>query len=142
LSDLLDINIWIAFTFENHEHHSVAEKYFDNVPEQGAAFCRVTELGFLRLSTNKKVALAQTLTLVEAWAAYDELRRDGRVVYLEEPTDLEAEWRRLTQIEKPARNTWTDAYLAAFAIAAGLRFITLDKDFSTFTGLDCKILSI
>jgi predicted nucleic acid-binding protein len=35
----------------------------------------------------------------------------------------------------PAR-LWTDAYLAAFAIGAGLRLVTFDPDFERFAGLD------
>ncbi len=31
---------------------------------------------------------------------------------------------------------WTDAYLAAFAVAGNLRLVTFDKDFERFPGLN------
>jgi uncharacterized protein len=35
---------------------------------------------------------------------------------------------------------WTDAYLAAFAISAGLRMVTFDRDFEKFEGLSLLLL--
>ncbi len=36
---------------------------------------------------------------------------------------------------------WNDAYLAAFARAAGYTLTTFDKGFSRYPGLVCEILS-
>jgi hypothetical protein len=42
-----------------------------------------------------------------------------------------------------APKLWMDAYLAAFAIAGGMRIVTLDKDFRNFEsqGLNLLLLS-
>ena len=37
---------------------------------------------------------------------------------------------------------WNDAYLAAFAIEAGLQLITTDGDFRVFPGLQYSVLTL
>lgn len=44
-----------------------------------------------------------------------------------EPFTLEQEWRRLTAQERPTPKIRTDAYLAAFARAGGMRLVTMDR---------------
>ena len=52
-------------------------------------------------------------------------------------------WRSLAGLNSVSPKVWMDAYLAAFAIAAGLRLATLDKDFNNYLphGLDLDLLS-
>ena len=49
---LLDVNVWIALAAERHTHHRVARYWFSNLQDEKLAFCRLTQLGFLRLLTN------------------------------------------------------------------------------------------
>jgi predicted nucleic acid-binding protein len=41
---------------------------------------------------------------------------------------------------QPAPKRWMDAYLAAFAIAAGQRLVTFDQGFRSYAGLDVLML--
>jgi uncharacterized protein len=50
--DLPDINVWLAFSVADHVHHQRARLYWYEESGDQLAFCRVTALGFLRLSTN------------------------------------------------------------------------------------------
>ena len=52
---LLDVNVWIALAAERHTHHRVARRWFSNLLDEKLAFCRITQLGFLRLLTNRHV---------------------------------------------------------------------------------------
>jgi predicted nucleic acid-binding protein len=52
---LPDVNVWIAMTFDSHPHHPPAKLWFDAVTDD-VFFCRMTQQGFLRLSTNPRVA--------------------------------------------------------------------------------------
>lgn len=52
---LPDVNVWLALTFDSHHHHPDAKKWFDALPGQICFFCRMTQQGFLRLSTNPTV---------------------------------------------------------------------------------------
>jgi predicted nucleic acid-binding protein len=46
----------------------------------------------------------------------------------------------LTKGAKGTRDFWTDAYLVAFAQAAGMRVVSFDSGFARFKDLDYLIL--
>lgn len=136
-----DINVWIALASDRHVHHEAAKNWFAAVELGGAAFCRVTQMGFLRLITNRHVMVADVVTQKEAWQVYQKLSRDPRVTYLHEPSGIENEWQRLTQSGSASTNTsWTDAYLAAFALMRGLKAVSFDGGFEKLLGANAIIL--
>lgn len=137
---LPDINFWLALAFDSHAHHPVAEEWIESAATQSCLFCRVTQMGFLRLSTNRKVFPLDALTMANAWQRFDELLSDERVAFAEEPDDIESEWRGVTQLQTFSTNVWTDSYLAAFAQAADLEIVTFDKGFSRFQNLRVTML--
>ena len=140
-SCLVDVNVWIALAYDLHGHHSVALKWFEGLGPEQALFCRATQLGFLRLLTNRKVMRNDTLNQLEAWKTYDRTLRDSRVVFVGEPTRLEPELRRLTKSSLQSTNLWTDAYLAAFASASGCSVATFDKGFAAMRGVETTLLN-
>ena len=75
-----------------------------------------------------------------AWATSERLLGDGSIHYHDEPSGLETHLQSLTGAAKAARDFWTDAYLAAFAITAGMRLVTFDSGFTRFKDLECLIL--
>lgn len=113
----------------------------ESAEADSCSFCRVTQMGFLRLATNRKVFPLDALSMSAAWELYEEVLSDYRVVFADEPTELEPTWRTLTQRQSFSTNIWSDAYLAAFARAAGLELITFDKGFTQYKSLSCTILS-
>jgi uncharacterized protein len=138
---LPDINVWLALTFDSHVHHPAAKTWFDNLPADATcAFCRLTQLGFLRLATNQTVFGKHALTLPVAWQKFDLWMGDPRIGYAEEPLDLEAHWRAFTQSQSFSPQVWNDAYLAAFALAGNLNLVTFDKAFARFPKVQCTIL--
>ena len=134
--DLPDINVWLAFSVADHAHHQRARQYWYSEAGDQLAFCRVTALGFLRLSTNPTVMDGQPLTVPQAWQAYDAIRRLPEVLLADEPEDCESWLESWALGDRPAFRQWTDAYLAAFARAGGFRFVTFDEGFNRFEGLD------
>jgi toxin-antitoxin system PIN domain toxin len=137
---LPDINVWIALASDRHVHHEAGKNWFAEVEPGGAAFCRVTQMGFLRLITNRQVMGADVVTQKEAWQVYQKLSRDPRVTFLHEPSGIEDEWRQLTQSGSTSTNTWTDAYLAAFALIRGLKVVSFDGDFEKLLRTNAIIL--
>jgi len=137
---LPDVNLWLALTFDSHVHHAAAKDWFDGSRER-CSFCRLTQQAFLRLSTNPKVLKDDTLSLTEAWRAYDAIMRDPRIAFADEPKGLELRWRACTQSRIFSTNVWSDGYLAGFAEAADLELVTFDKGFSNYTNAKCIILS-
>lgn len=135
-----DINVWIALTYNGHVHHEVARAWFDALESGPVFFCRVTQLGFLRLLTNTHVMGSQVRGQVDAWRVFDRWFDDERIAFLDEPPHVEPALRKLTQSHKAITNTWPDAYLAAVAKSAGLQVVTLDRGLGRLAGADALVL--
>jgi toxin-antitoxin system PIN domain toxin len=137
---LLGINVWLPLTFDSHVHHPAAKSWFDGLTGEVCSFCRLTREGFLRLATNHQVFGPHALTLREAWQAYDTFRSEPRIAFADEPPGLETQWRSFTQGRSFSPHVWNDAYLAAFAQAAGYEVVTFDKAFSQYLNVACTVL--
>jgi toxin-antitoxin system PIN domain toxin len=138
---LPDINVWLALAFEVHVHHKAAAHWLDTVHlPAGAAFCRLTQQGFLRLATNPTVFGQNALTLDDAWSAYDALLADERIAFLPEPIDMESGWREYTTGHRYSHRAWSDAYLAAFARSGHLNLVSFDSGFRSYEGLAFTML--
>ncbi len=126
-----DVNVWVALTYGAHEHHNVARTWFDTLDmDARICFCRFTQISLLRLLTTPAVmGDEEVMSQVEAWEAYEHWTEDDRIVFLDEPPNVEAAFRGLTRQQRPNAKNWADAYLAAFATVAAMRFVTFDLAF-------------
>ena len=70
----------------------------------------------------------------------DGLFKDRRIALLAEPLRLEQRLRSLTADIKHSAKIWPDAYLVAFAMAAGRQLVTFNRGFNAYSGLDVKLL--
>lgn len=138
---LADANVWLAIAFSDHVHHVKAREWFDHQTNGTCAFCRITQMALLRHLTNSAIMGRFVLSQRVAWEDFDKLLTDPRVVFLSEPPAIEAQFRAFTQSESPSNERWTDAYLAAFASATGLQFVTFDQGFKRFGSADLLILA-
>jgi toxin-antitoxin system PIN domain toxin len=125
-SFLPDVNVWLALASPKHVHSQRCADWLNGL-RADILFCRVTQMGLLRLLTNPAVMGADVLSSRDAWSVYQDILADERVDFAPEPFALEDQWRKLTTTHRPATHLWTDAYLAAFANCAGLRLTTLDR---------------
>lgn len=123
---LPDVNVWLNLAYEGHVHNAAAAQWMKSVETGLVAFCRPTQMGLLRLLTNPKVMTDETLNKNQAWEVYDRIREDPRIIFLNEPGDVEENWRFITQ-SSSAPKDWTDAYLLAFAKTRALTFVTFDQ---------------
>ena len=138
---LPDINVWLALAFDSHVYHPAAKSWFDGLSDDSlSCFCRLTQQGFLRLSTNRKAFGNDAVTLTDAWRLYDTLLSDPRVMFVEEPVQIEPQWRTFTQGQTHSPHVWSDAYLAAFALAGGLQLVTFDKALAQYPDLTSLLL--
>ena len=126
---LPDVNVWLALAAERHVHHTRARRWFESLTADTVLFCRVTQMGFLRLLTNHHVLAEDVLSAAGAWDVYEDLRRDDRVSFSAEPTGLEERWRGLTQQGQISGATWTDTYLISFALLRNERPVSCDRAF-------------
>lgn len=127
-SAFLDVNVWLALSSPDHQHFHPAWNWYTTLPDQTVlVFCRLTQLGLLRLLTTKSVMGQGTLTQAQAWLAYDRWIKDAGAAFAEEPAALEAGFRSRSGAVQASPKEWADAYLAAFAEAAELTLVTFDR---------------
>lgn len=69
---LLDVNMLIALTWPKHIHHETAHRWFKRNHTAGWATCPVTQLGFVRISSNPKI-IADAVSPREAVAMLERL---------------------------------------------------------------------
>ena len=137
-ADLLDVNVWLALAVEGHPQHKAALKAWSQLTRP--SFCRLTQLGLLRLLCNPLVMGGAVLEPAAAWEAYEQLTHGGAAEFVDEPAGLDARLKCFANGAKAARDFWTDAYLAAFARCAGLRLVSFDSGFTRYKELAFLIL--
>lgn len=55
MTSLLDVNVLVALAWPNHVHHGAARAWFAENQRHGWATCGVTESGFIRVSSNRRI---------------------------------------------------------------------------------------
>ena len=138
---LPDVNVWVALAWEGHIHHEPARTWFAEIESGTVALCRITQMGFLRLVTNRHVMGSDVRSQRNAWQLYEVLARDDRVMFIPEPPGLEPAWKRYTQGTFTGTNVWTDAYLAAVAARHGMTLVSFDRSLERIRDLETLILS-
>jgi len=141
---LADSNVWLALALSKHEFHGAARTWLAKQAPRQVLFCRSTQQSFLRLLTTKAVLApyrTPPLSNKAAWSVYESLLMNERIAWVAEPDGLESAWKKLAGISSASPKLWTDAYLAAFALAGGHQLVTTDKAFKQFRGLNLVVLA-
>jgi len=116
----------MALAAPEHLHNSLADRWWRQ-HEGHIAFVRVSQLGFLRLTTTAAAMGGKPLTIDAAWRVYDRFYGDDRVIFVSEPTDIEKKFREKAVGKTSSPKIWADAWMLAMAEAAGGVLITFDK---------------
>jgi toxin-antitoxin system PIN domain toxin len=126
---LIDINVWLALTWDRHPQHVPASRWYRSIDDAALWFCRFTMLGFLRLLTNRKVMGDSTTTLAGALQLYDRWAEDPRVELAAEPRGAETMFRQAIApfAHQSATKAVADCYLIGFAEATGAQVVTFDR---------------
>lgn len=111
---LLDVNVVLAAIWSQHSRHA---ETFAWLEDKQIALCPLSELGFLRISSNKK---AMGIPMEKAREALKGFKEDMEAKWI--PDDL------LALDSKPDRSeAVTDTYLADLAAKHGHKLATLDE---------------
>jgi toxin-antitoxin system PIN domain toxin len=137
---LVDVNVFLALLVIQHEHHKLARKWFDGLAADEASLCRIVQLALVRLLGNRSIMQVHAMSASAAWRLIETLLEDERVNFMPEPSGVDSVLPTLLNYEIPTGKLVTDAYLAAFAISASRRSVTLDRGFRQFPGLDVDLL--
>jgi hypothetical protein len=122
---LLDVNVLLALAWPNHQFHAPARTWFVADAPRGWSTCAITQLGFVRLSSNPRFTpLAKTPA--EALVLLEQLIATPRHRYLDDaPAPAAPPFRDLaTRLMGP--NQVTDAFLLATALHHGVPLVTFD----------------
>jgi len=84
---LADVGVWLAAVWGRHVHHPVIAQWFGKQTDD-LAFCRVTQMGLLRLLSNPAIMGDDAVDRSQAWRTFDQLRADERVLMADEPDGL------------------------------------------------------
>jgi hypothetical protein len=102
-------------------HFRPAWAWYKNLPPGTVLlFCRITQLGLLRLLTTQSVMGQGTLTQAQAWEAYDRLLTTGGAKFIDEPAGMESVFRSLSGSQQASPKEWADSYLSALSFTAGV----------------------
>jgi hypothetical protein len=126
----IDLNVWIALSDVTHAHNATAWAWLNRQPDDTRLILsRYTQLGILRLLTNKAVMGDETLTVRQAWSVYDRWLEDPRVEFCPEPQQAESSFRLATEpFAAKAASKWIgDCWLLAFAQATHSPLVTFDQ---------------
>lgn len=132
--NFLDANVWLALLWSRHAHSERAKQWFEAAEEEQFFFSRFTQLTVLRLLTTEQIMGNDSRSMAGAWNLWDRVRADIRIAFLDEPTGLESEFRTRSRLPSRSPKVWADAYLLAFASAAGLKLITFDRSLRSRAG--------
>ena len=127
---LLDVNVVIALTDEDHTHRALVMDWF-RIPELDWGLCAFSEAGFLRISANPRVG---GLTLEEASRILSSLTKLSGYRFW----PVASGWSSLAApfAERVfGHQQVTDAYLLGLAISENGVLVTLDKTITYMAGL-------
>ena len=127
---LFDANLLIALTHAAHVHHTDAHRWFAARPKRRWASCALTQLAFLRLTSNSKVVV-ETISPAEALDALATMTAQPQHEYWSESPEP----RHLPTLHSPAligHRQITDAYLLGLAVHKRQRLATLDRGLLSF----------
>ncbi len=126
-----DVNVWVALAWRRHIHSEKARLWFEEASGEQFFFCRITQISVLRLLTTERALGGDVHTMAGAWKLWDRITADDRIAFVSEPEGLERTFRRASQLPSSSPKVWADAYLLAFAEAAGLKLVTFDRALKT-----------
>lgn len=121
---LLDVNVLLAIAWPNHQFHAAAIAALS--PKKRWATCALTQLGFIRLSSNP-AAIATARSPHEAAGLLALLVADSLHVYLDSlPAPASEGWRDAFG-EILGHAQVTEAYLLRLAAANNAVLVTFDR---------------
>ncbi|MGI9042971.1 MAG: type II toxin-antitoxin system VapC family toxin [Gemmatimonadaceae bacterium] len=134
---LLDLNLLLYSANADSPRHQRAKRWLEGVigGSDSVALAWVTLLGFMRISTSRKV-FAKPLDPNRALAIIDGWLARPNVVQLHPGPEHWRIWKALLLDTGAAGNLTTDAHLAALAIEHGCELCSTDADFARFPRLN------
>lgn len=121
---LLDVNVLIALAWPLHVHHVIAHAWFEKVGQQSWSTCPLTQLAFVRISSNAKIISTAVSPRAAVQALGTMVALAGHVFWAD---DLEVnDLASFTSSALVGHRQVTDAYLIELAKRHKGKVATLD----------------
>lgn len=140
MTALLDVNVLVALAWPNHVHHHPATAWFQATHRSGWATCPVTQSGFIRVSSNRRVIpdarpLSETVAVLRAMTAMEGHTFWTDDVALTDATEVDfARVRGYRQV--------TDVHLLTLASRNGGSLLTFDSGLADLGVGDVAVLAL
>lgn len=134
--DFPDVNVWVALSTGDHEGHRAAKRYFERDAADRLGFSWATGMGLVRVTSHRHTFGGDPLSPSDAWRNLERWLRHPDVVLLADPIGLQERLAEWVAEGLATPRAWTDLYLAAFAACHEARFVTFDRAFRRFPGLN------
>jgi uncharacterized protein len=121
---LLDVNVLVALAWPNHVHHRAAVSWFTSAHADGWATCPVTQSGFVRVSSNRRVIPDARSPREAATVLRALLGMAGHAFWADDVSIAHADEVDLGRLQ--GYRQVTDAHLLALAARRGGRLVTFD----------------
>lgn len=123
---LLDVNLLIALAWPQHVHHSQGHEWFERVGHKAWATCPITQMAFVRISSNPKI-IPDAVSPRQAVAALRQMTSlAGHEFWSDDIAPVNAE--TFLSLSMVGHRQVTDAYLLALAMHHSSKLATLDKE--------------
>ena len=134
---LFDVNVLVGAFREDSPSHETFKKILEETVNGPSPFglSRTILSGFMRISTHPRVFSPPT-PLGEAIAFCDDLRTRAGFRWIEPGSTHWAIFTRLCRETNATGNLVPDAWFAALAIESGSTWISGDRDYALFKGLE------
>ena len=136
---LLDVNVLLALAWPNHQFHHRARNWFRDNGDRGWATCAITQLGFIRISSNPAFTSAAK-TPDDARLFMQKMSQHSAHHYVSELPSVEefsAHWKHVAGFRQT-----TDAYLAHVAIYHDMKLLTFDARITKNSSLQNAVMVI
>jgi len=139
---LWDVNLWVyAFRPDSPCHENVRQAIEQDLQSpEGCIFVPNVAASFLRLVTNPKIFIHPS-DPKEAWSFIDYIETHPQSVYREIDDMVFGIFKHICLVHTIAGNEVPDAFLAAAAIRYNCDFVTYDKAFKKYSGLNVRLLT-
>ena len=121
--------MWLALSWANHTHSKAAWNWFSRQEDNRFFFCRLTQLGLLRLLATSAVMGEDVRTIGQAWKVYDRWLEDSRVGIRQEAFEIDMAFRAATRpvsrLSSP--KALGDCYLLAVSRVTDGTLVTFDR---------------
>jgi len=136
--DLPDVNVLLALAWPNHQFHERASSWYLTQGSDGWSTCSITQLGFIRLSSNPSFTPYAKTPLESTMLLSDLVSHPGHRFIKDAPAATSKTFLSVAKHLQGHKQT-TDAYLMAIAKEHGLKLVTFDRRLDRYCPFDALV---